>query len=43
MLRSSRALFTNGFVFDELDLGVVCGAAREAIAHGAAIFFDPGG
>mmetsp|Transcript_2991 Transcript_2991/g.7381 ORF Transcript_2991/g.7381 Transcript_2991/m.7381 type:complete len:416 (-) Transcript_2991:319-1566(-) len=42
MLRSSRAVFTNGFVFDELDLGVVCGAAREAIAHGAAIFFDPG-
>ncbi|KXZ54257.1 hypothetical protein GPECTOR_5g347 [Gonium pectorale] len=42
LLRSARAVVTNGFLFDELPLEVVRGAALDAIEHGAAIFFDPG-
>lgn len=43
LLRETRAVFTNGFVFDELPLDVVQVACREAIQGGAAVFFDPGG
>ena len=42
LLRETRAVFTNGFVFDELPLEVVQVACREAIQGGAAVFFDPG-
>ncbi|GLI62546.1 hypothetical protein VaNZ11_005210 [Volvox africanus] len=42
VLRSARAVFTNGFIFDELPLEAVQGACNDAIQHGAAIFFDPG-
>ncbi|GLC55977.1 hypothetical protein PLESTB_001051100 [Pleodorina starrii] len=42
VLRSSRAIFTNGFIFDELPLEAVQAACSDAIRHGAAIFFDPG-
>ncbi|GIL69748.1 hypothetical protein Vretimale_10235 [Volvox reticuliferus] len=42
VLRSARALFTNGFIFDELPLEAVQAACTDAIQHGAAIFFDPG-
>ncbi|GFR46665.1 hypothetical protein Agub_g8280, partial [Astrephomene gubernaculifera] len=42
VLRSSRAIFTNGFIFDELPLEVVRAACEDAIRQGAAIFFDPG-
>lgn len=42
VLRASRAIFTNGFIFDELPLEVVQAACLDAIKHGSAIFFDPG-
>mmetsp|Transcript_20261 Transcript_20261/g.44241 ORF Transcript_20261/g.44241 Transcript_20261/m.44241 type:complete len:412 (+) Transcript_20261:120-1355(+) len=42
LLRDTKAVFTNGFVFDELPLEVVCKSCQEAIYHGAAVFFDPG-
>lgn len=42
MIRSSRALFANGFVFDELPLEVVCHSVEQARSSGAAVFFDPG-
>jgi hypothetical protein len=42
MLRSTEALFVNGFTFDELPAAAVLGAARTAREAGAAVFFDPG-
>ncbi|KAG2496877.1 hypothetical protein HYH03_005276 [Edaphochlamys debaryana] len=42
VLRSSRAVFTNGFIFDELPLHAVESACLDAISNGSAIFFDPG-
>lgn len=42
VLRSSRAIFTNGFIFDELPLHIVQSACSDAIQHGSAVFFDPG-
>ncbi|PNW78680.1 hypothetical protein CHLRE_09g387050v5 [Chlamydomonas reinhardtii] len=42
VLRSSRAIFTNGFIFDELPLQAVQACVLDAISQGAAIFFDPG-
>ncbi|EFJ43260.1 hypothetical protein VOLCADRAFT_119122, partial [Volvox carteri f. nagariensis] len=42
VLRTARAVFTNGFIFDELPLAAVETACSDAIEHGAAIFFDPG-
>lgn len=41
-LTSTRAVCFNGFVFDELPLGLVKAAVEVAAAAGAAIFFDPG-
>lgn len=42
MLRRARALFANGFLFDELPLELVTRAVTAAAASGAALFFDPG-
>ena len=42
LLEQTRALFVNGFVFDELPAAAVVAAARQARAAGAAVFFDPG-
>ncbi|CAG9464794.1 unnamed protein product [Pedinophyceae sp. YPF-701] len=41
-LQSTRALFINGFTFDELAPEVVLQAAQVAKAAGAAVLFDPG-
>jgi hypothetical protein len=41
-LQSTKAVFTNGFVFDELPLQMVVAAAQAASAAGAAVCFDPG-
>ena len=41
-LKQTRAVFTNGFIFDELPLHVVTDAISEAIEAGASVFFDPG-
>jgi sugar/nucleoside kinase (ribokinase family) len=41
-LRATRALYLNGFVFDELPLPIVRACCRAASASGAAVFFDPG-
>ncbi|GAX80599.1 hypothetical protein CEUSTIGMA_g8034.t1 [Chlamydomonas eustigma] len=41
-LRRAKAVFTNGFVFDEIPLDIVQTACKEAIQSGAAVFFDPG-
>jgi hypothetical protein len=41
-LKQARAVFTNGFIFDELPLNVVTDAITEAIYAGASVFFDPG-
>lgn len=43
MLQSTAAVFTNGFVFDELPLELVKQAIRMASDAGAAVLFDPGG
>jgi hypothetical protein len=43
VLARSRALFTNGFLFDELPLHVVVDAIEHAAASGTSVFFDPGG
>eukprot|EP00897_Mesotaenium_endlicherianum_P008690 jgi/Mesen1/784/ME000110S_11046 len=42
LIRRSRAVFCNGFVFDELPPAGVMAALRVARGHGAAVFFDPG-
>jgi hypothetical protein len=42
VLRSTAAVFTNGFVFDELPLELVKQAIRTASDAGAAVLFDPG-
>jgi len=42
LVQSARAVFVNGFIFDELRLDVVQEACQEAIQKGGAIFFDPG-
>ena len=42
VLARSRAVFTNGFLFDELPLPVVVNAIEYAASSGASIFFDPG-
>ena len=42
MLRSTEALFVNGFIFDELPGPVVMSAVDAARKAGAATFFDPG-
>lgn len=42
VLRNSRAVFTNGFVFDEMPGALVRSACQDAIDHGSAVFFDPG-
>lgn len=42
MLRDTRAVYLNGFVFDELEPELVAAVARAARAAGAAVFFDPG-
>jgi sugar/nucleoside kinase (ribokinase family) len=41
-LDHTKAMWTNGFVFDELPLDIVVAACRQAIGSGAAVFFDPG-
>jgi sugar/nucleoside kinase (ribokinase family) len=41
-LRSTRALYLNGFVFDELPLQLVRALCRAAADAGAAVVFDPG-
>jgi hypothetical protein len=41
-ISSTRAVFTNGFVFDELPLPLVEAAAKAASQAGAAVCFDPG-
>ncbi|KAG1673693.1 hypothetical protein FOA52_010562 [Chlamydomonas sp. UWO 241] len=41
-LANTKAMWTNGFVFDELPLPIVVSACEQTIASGAAIFFDPG-
>eukprot|EP00878_Enallax_costatus_P032986 GHUV01036348.1.p1 GENE.GHUV01036348.1~~GHUV01036348.1.p1 ORF type:complete len:298 (+),score=89.05 GHUV01036348.1:387-1280(+) len=42
VLQSTAAVFTNGFVFDELPLELVKTAIHTASSSGAAILFDPG-
>ncbi len=42
VLRSTAAVFTNGFVFDELPLELVKAAVQTASSAGAAVLFDPG-
>lgn len=42
MLQRTRALYLNGFVFDELEPSLVAAVARVARDAGAAVFFDPG-
>ncbi|KAF8072882.1 iolC [Scenedesmus sp. PABB004] len=42
VLRSTSAVFTNGFVFDELPLDLVKAAIATASEAGAAVLFDPG-
>ena len=42
MLRDTRALYLNGFVFDELEPQLVVNMAHMAREAGAAVFFDPG-
>ena len=42
MMATAKAVFINGFVFDELPPDVVALAAQRAQQAGAAIFFDPG-
>ena len=42
VLRSCRAVFVNGFVFDELKPNAVGQALKLARSNGAGIFFDPG-
>lgn len=42
MLQSTRALYLNGFVFDELEPALVASIAQMARDAGAAVFFDPG-
>ncbi|KAF6266752.1 Ribokinase-like protein [Scenedesmus sp. NREL 46B-D3] len=42
VLCSTAAVFTNGFVFDELPLELVKQAIRTASNAGAAVLFDPG-
>lgn len=42
MLQQTRALYLNGFVFDELEPTLVAAVARVARDAGAAVFFDPG-
>ena len=42
MLRSTEALFVNGFIFDELPGPVVMSAVNAARKAGAATFFDLG-
>jgi len=41
-LRSCRAVFLNGFVFDELKPQAVAQALKLAKGNGAGVFFDPG-
>lgn len=41
-LHSTAAVFTNGFVFDELPLELVKAAIQTASNAGAAVLFDPG-
>jgi hypothetical protein len=41
-LTSTAAVFTNGFVFDELPLELVKSAIQAASDSGAAVLFDPG-
>lgn len=42
VLQSTAAVFTNGYVFDELPLELVKTAIHTASNAGAAILFDPG-
>lgn len=42
LVHNARAVFVNGFIFDELRLDVVQEACQKAITQGGAIFFDPG-
>jgi hypothetical protein len=42
LIKGTRAVFMNGFVFDELPLDMVVSAINLAHSMGAAIFFDPG-
>jgi sugar/nucleoside kinase (ribokinase family) len=41
-IQHSRALFVNGYVFDELAPSVVLAAMRCAQEAGGRVFFDPG-
>ncbi|OUS48737.1 Ribokinase-like protein [Ostreococcus tauri] len=41
-LRSCKAVFVNGFVFDELKPQAVAQALKLAKSNGAGVFFDPG-
>ena len=42
LVRRSKALFINGFIFDEVPTPGIISAARFARDCGAAVFFDPG-
>eukprot|EP00798_Chlamydomonas_sp_ICE-L_P002335 gene2335-8630_t len=42
MLCNTRAVFTNGFVFDELPVSLLLALCNKAISAGASLFFDPG-
>jgi len=42
LLFSAKAVFVNGFVFDDLEPSTVVAAVRTAQAAGAEIFFDAG-
>ena len=41
-ISSTHAVFTNGYVFDELPLPLVEAVAKAASEAGAAVCFDPG-
>lgn len=41
-IQRSKALFVNGFIFDELTPSVVVAAMKCAQEAGGAVFFDPG-
>eukprot|EP00955_Chlamydomonas_euryale_P085549 364109-Chlamydomonas_euryale.AAC.13 len=41
-LSNTNAMWTNGFVFDELPLDIVVSACQQTVTSGAAVFFDPG-
>ena len=42
MLRAARAIYIDGYVFDELPSSIVAPALKQAQRAGASVFFDPG-